>query len=598
MSDVKYTISVVDPLQHLFGIQIEFHPKSSEPVNLSLPNWLPGSYMIRDFAKHVLDFTAQDQDGPLVCTPTSKSSYSIKHNDKTITVSYHYYAFDLSVRKAYLDQQYGFINTASSCYQVDSHKDETCLVTIVKPSHYVAQHWVPAVGLTRTKDTELFSWGNYQAKSYIDFTDYPILMGKLDITKFEVEQVPHYMITAGKHFGDLSRVVNDLQPICEFQANVFGGLPSDVDEYLFLTMITDSGFGGLEHLNSTALVCSRYDIIKDSQPMTDGYQTFLSLCSHEYFHTWNVKRLKPKEFIPFDLNREVYTEQLWFYEGMTSYFDDYSLVATNTISPQTYLNTLAKTLTRVRRGDGETRQSVTESSYFSWTKFYQQDHTAPDQITSYYSKGALIACFADLSIRQHSAGQKTLAHLMNEAWQQWGANGVGTTQSGLESLFETYLNKADFETFKGLLYRASRIDLSNMLAEVGIDLNYFSQSKPNQWFIDGASEYNPEQPEFWLGATLALENGLHTVKQVLNNSPAERAGIAVGDQLVAFNQIKLPATDVESWFKKVQRKDGNQIHYFRKDSLMCAHLELKPSPAFVAQLRLKHEDKAKTWLNS
>lgn len=596
MSDVKYTITVVDPLQHLFGIKIEFQPKSSEAVHLSLPNWLPGSYMIRDFAKHVLDFCASDQDGPLLCTPTSKSGFNIEHNNKAITVSYHYYAFDLSVRKAYLDQQFGFINPASSCYQVDSHKEEQCEVLLKSPSHYVTQKWAPAVGLTSTGSTSLFKWGTYRADNYLDFTDYPILMGELDIAEFEVADVPHYVITAGQHFGSLSRVAKDLKPICEFQAEVFGGLPDDVGQYLFLTMVTDNGFGGLEHLNSTALVCSRYDIIKESQPMTDGYQTFLSLCSHEYFHTWNVKRLKPKEFIPYNLNHEIYTKQLWFYEGMTSYFDDYSLVATETITPQAYLNTLAKTFTRVRRGQGETRQAVVESSYFSWTKFYQQDHTAPDQIASYYAKGALIACFADLSIRQNSKGEKNLAHLMKDAWQQWGCNNKGTTQEGLEDLFKKYLSEKDFSTFVELLHQPTRIDLTQILAQVGVELGYFSQTKPNQWFVDGTVEHNSATSEIWLGAMLAIENGSHVVKQVLNNSPAERAGIANGDILIAVNQVKLPHTDVETWLNKIARADGNSIHYFRKDSLMCSSLDLEPSPAFVAQLRIANEENLKNWL--
>ena len=609
MSHVNYKIQVADPLQHIFKIEISFTPESESDVTLSLPNWLPGSYMIRDFAKHVLDFRAYDSKGSLSVSPESKSSYRVSHNNLPVTVEYHYYAFDLSVRKAYLDQQFGFINPASSCYEVKGFGHTPCHVEIVKPNHPLTNKWKVATGLTKTGQTQSFDWGHYEAKNYLDFTDYPILMGELDIAEFEVDQVPHYMVTAGKHFGSLERVVKDLKPICEFQKDVFGGLPSDVDQYLFMTMVTDNGFGGLEHLNSTALVCSRHDIIKENDELNDNYQTFLSLCSHEYFHTWNVKRLKPEEFIPYDLNQEVYTEQLWFYEGMTSYFDDYSLVATNTISLEKYLNTLAKSLTRVARGEGQTRQALTESSYFSWTKFYQQDHTAPDQITSYYVKGAALACFADLAIRANSDNKLTLADVMREAWQRWGQNNLGTSQAGLEELFAKYLSQNDFQTFIEQLHQPVRFDVVEVFEKFGVSLSYHHQQKQNEWFKETLMDSKAEapstckptdQPPMWFGAIVAVENGAVVVKQVLNNSPAQKAGIAVGDILVALNNTKIANADLETLMKNVAVKQeksyANLIHYFRKDVLLCANIELAESPKFVAQFAITNKDKLKAWL--
>ncbi|MDA8621771.1 PDZ domain-containing protein [Psychrosphaera sp.] len=608
MSTVNYQFSIEDPHAHLFNIKIEYTPVSGSEDELYLPNWIPGSYMIRDFSKHVLELKAYDENGSLVLTHIDKSKLTLKHNNKPVTVEYKYYAFDLSVRKAYLDQQYGFINPASSCFAIKGLEDQVCHVTLHKPTSHICQNWQPATGLTKSYGTKAFGWGDYSIEGYLAFTDYPILFGELDVASFEINQIPHHVVTVGQHFGSLSRVAKDLTPLCQFHVDMFGGLPTDVDQYLFLTMITDNGFGGLEHLNSTALVASRFDIIDDNSEFTDGYQTFLSLCSHEYLHTWNVKRLKPVEFIPYQLDKEVYTHQLWFYEGMTSYFDDFSLAATQTISNDTYLNTLAKALTRLERGKGQLRQSVTESSFLTWTKFYQQDDTAPDQIVSYYVKGAIIACFADIAIKKQSSGEQSLKDLMQAAWVKFGENNLGTTQQDLESLFSNFLSSEDYSTFLSLLYSKDKVDLKETFKRVGLDLNYAHQDKPNQWFKPVSVKHRQCEdtvqnklqtidPAPWLGAVLANVHGNIVVKQVLEGSPAQQAGIATGDILVAFNGLKISSEAIEPLLKGAIKESGNVIHYFRKDLLCCSEVRFQDNNNFVAGFTIEDKDKLAEWLN-
>lgn len=601
MSNVHYTISIHDPLAHLFKVEMRVTPIGSEPLQLSLPNWIPGSYMIRDFSKHILDIKAVDQHGELPLKALSKSQYHLHHREQDVSITYFVYAFDLSVRKAYLDQEFGFINTASSLFQVDQYAEQSCRVTLLPPHPDLSdcQDWRPASGLPSKNFATPFEYGDYEVPSYLELTDYPILYGELDIAEFSVANVPHYVVTVGRHFGDLNRVAKDLTPLCQYHIDTFGELPEDVDQYLFLTMVTDNGFGGLEHLNSTALVCSRFDIANSLQEIDEGYATFLSLCSHEYLHTWNVKRLKPKEFIPYPLSQEVYTEQLWFYEGMTSYFDDLSLVQTQTIEPKTYLDTLAKTFTRIEKGQGQIRQSVTESSFFSWTKFYQQDHTAPDQIVSYYQKGAAIACLTDALIQRQSDGALSLRDLMKQAWQQYGRNGVGTTQQELEQLFVQFIGAEHRTWLMDVLYQAKKIELAPLLAYFGLEVNLLAQTASTQTHgnigIDTKEDKATSVPN-WLGAVTAEKGGLLMVKQVLNDSPIERAGVAVGDELIALDGMRISSANLAQLLKRPYQNPVELI-YVRKDQVYKRDINMASSPTFLVQLRVKDQAKLNNWLN-
>lgn len=590
MAPIKYKVSIENPLKHQFKIQITFTPNTDKLMHISLPNWIPGSYMIRDFAKHVLELKAHDKNGELCLTTISKNRFAINHNQQEITVSYLYYAFDMSVRKAYLDQEFGFINPASALFCIDELKHQECLVELIKPNHPLITNWQPASGLSGVEHNECFAWGDYSANNYLELTDYPILFGELDVAEFSVADTPHYLVTVGQHFGDVQRAAQDLKPLCQYHIDMFDGLPQGVDKYLFLTMVTDNGFGGLEHLNSTALVCSRFDILNKDQDIDDNYTTFLSLCSHEYLHTWNVKRLKPKEFIPYQLEQEVYTKQLWFYEGMTSYFDDLSLVETNTITQEKYLEILAKALTRIEKGQGQLRQSVVESSLHTWTKFYQQDEGAADQIVSYYLKGTAIACLMDLIIKHDSQGKQSLRDLMNQAWHTYGKNQIGTTQEQLEALFKTFIGQDNHDLLHDVLYNTNKIDLTDAFAKVGVALTYHSQQ--NGTHLQGIindSENN------WLGCVTALNNNNLVVKQVLENSPAEQAGIAVNDHLIAIGNFRLNNTNIEKVLSTIEG-ETTTIHYFRKDKLYQSMLKVEVSPKFIASLVVQDADKAKAWL--
>ena len=427
MTDIQYTLSLANPNAHLFAVELTFSSQPQQQYQLSLPAWLPGSYMVRDFAKNIVELSAYNQRGEtIIAEKVDKQRWQVTANDSQVTIKYQVYAFDQSVRTAYLDNQRGFFNGSSMFLSVDELADKPITLTLL-PNDSLP-NWRVATGLTRAKQTSKFAWGDYQAEHYQHLIDCPVALGEFDCTEFTVEGVRHHLVFTSKHYGDTQRLADDVAKLCQHHINIFGEVP--FKEYWFITHLSEQGFGGLEHKNSTVLQASRFDLPNPLQPdeLSEQYKTFLSLCSHEYFHAWNVCRIKPKELTPYDLSQEVYTEQLWAYEGITSYYDDFSLYRAGIISFDDYLKLLSKTATRVYRGKGETKQSVAESSFYTWTKFYKQGPDAVNNIISYYTKGSLIALWLDLSLRIETNHQYSLDTLMRELWIHFGRPSIGTQQ--------------------------------------------------------------------------------------------------------------------------------------------------------------------------
>ena len=321
MDKVAFHFSITDVTSHYLDVTLSFTPATVAPVLLSMPAWIPGSYLIRNFARHLVAIHAADKHGALAIAAQDKHSWLLNHNQQPVTVSYRVYAFDLSVRACFINDEVAVINPAACCLAVEGLTDLPQQVTIAPVPG--KNDWQLATGLKRAANTALFSFGEYQADDYARLIDSPLLAGVLQSTYFDIAGVRHYQVYAGAVLADLARVSRDLQPICEQQCAVFGGLPADLTEYWFLNWVVDNGYGGLEHHNSTLLLLSRYDLPNPQQPveLSEEYQNYLALCSHEYFHTWWVKRAKPQIFVPYQLQSEQYTSQLWLYEGFTSYYN-------------------------------------------------------------------------------------------------------------------------------------------------------------------------------------------------------------------------------------------------------------------------------------
>jgi len=360
--NIQYTVNLYNPHAHIFKVTLEIAKPDTAGQVLSLPAWIPGSYMIRDFAKNIISIKAQSNNQQVSIEKLDKSTWKVEEVDAPILIEYEVYAWDLSVRSAHFDMTHAFFNGTSLFLMPHGFEEELCSVIIEPPANENYSQWKVATSL-KNKDIDALGFGTYQANNYDDLIDHPVEIGTHSEFEFIVEKTVHKMAFTGIHRANAERLKQDITKICQTHCTMFGELPK-IDEYLFLTMVTGDGYGGLEHRSSTSLMCSRDDLPLLTEPdePNEKYRNFLGLCSHEYFHTWNIKRIKPEVFSPYDLTTESYTRQLWAFEGITSYYDELALVRSKVISVESYLELIGQTITRVLRGKGRFNQSIAESS--------------------------------------------------------------------------------------------------------------------------------------------------------------------------------------------------------------------------------------------
>jgi predicted metalloprotease with PDZ domain len=586
---IQYQITPSNLNSHLFEVSIHFSSEANKNYTLSLPSWLPGSYMIRDFAKNIISITATDKEkNNLTLKAIDKQTWQITATGEQTTIHYQVFAFDLSVRTAYLDNQRGFFNGSSTFLAIEELRNQPCSVVISAPKNIT--NWRVATGLPRANNTEKYAFGEYFADDYAQLIDCPIAIGDFDSFEFIVEGVVHHMVFTSKHYGDRERMAQDVSKLCQHHITLFGEAP--FKEYWFITHLLADGFGGLEHKNSTILQASRFDLPNPNKPeeLSEDYKAFLSLCSHEYFHAWNICRIKPKAFIPYQLDKESYTEQLWAYEGITSYYDDFSLYRSGIISFEDYLAILSKAATRVYRGQGELKQSVTQSSFYTWTKFYQQGPDAVNNIVSYYVKGSLIALWLDLTIREKSAGKYSLDNLMKELWIHFGRPSIGTQQEDYINIANILCNEDISDDFYTLLNTATRVDLATMLKNVGVSFNASKFKELNKIDTIETTNYMP-----YIGAHYqSLPIGLK-VSQVLENSPAANTGLAVNDVIIAVDNMQVTEKSLQKIADYLPENSEVSCHYLRDDQLITHTLKFADSPLSGVTLREVDQRLSKKW---
>ena len=585
---IRYTITPSNPAAHLFRVSCTVATPDPAGQRFSLPVWIPGSYMIREFARNIVTITAEADGEAVRLDKLDKNTWQAAPvgPGKAITLSYDVYAWDLSVRAAHLDPTHGFFNGTSVFVAVHGQTDRPCRVDIDAPQGKACKDWRVATALSplpgdkggKTRHARTGGFGPYLAADYDELVDHPVEMGSFTHAEFDVGGVHHEFVITGRHDCDTARLCADVGRICAWQIELFGR-PAPVDRYLFMTMVVGDGYGGLEHRASTALLASRKDLPwPGMQGLPDGYKTFLGLCSHEYFHTWNVKRIKPAAFVPYDLDRENYTRLLWAFEGFTSYYDDLALARSGVIGPEDYLGLLGKTIANVLRGSGRHKQSVAESSFDAWTKYYRQDENAPNAIVSYYAKGALIALALDLQLREASHGKVSLDDVMRLLWQRHGQTGVGVAEDGLFELVAEVAERGapgSGRKLSGWLRRTvsgtGDLPLARLLKTFGVAYHTEAASK------------GPV-----LGVKLADGNGETRVVNVFDGGPAQLAGLSGGDVLVAVDGLKVGGADsVDAMLARRKPGERLQLHAFRRDELMRFDVKLAPAPESDVKLSLR-----------
>lgn len=570
---VRYTVRAAQPLAaHRFRLTAELARPAREGQRFWLPVWLPGSYLVREFARHIVTLHAHCGGRTVNVRKIDTHTWQCEGKlpaDAPLCVEYEVYAHDLSVRGAYLDGDRAFFNGSSLFLAFAGAEQLPCDVHLEGWEGMDVATTLPTHGKPAAR--------HYRAADYETLIDHPVAIGHFTRFTFEAGGVPHEIALWGQHDCDGARLTADLARICAWQQTLFG-TPAPFTRYLFLVHATANDYGGLEHRDSTALVTPRGDLPWSGMEGTpESYIRFLGLCSHEYFHSWNVKRIRPAAFTPPDLHRENFTRLLWVFEGFTSYYDDLALLRAGVISEADWRTLFAKNLTAVLTTPGRHCQSLAESSFDAWVKYYRQDENAPNALVSYYIKGALAAAAIDLRLRAESKGKTSLDHLMQRLWREHGqtGRGLGETEiydhlAALGDTIRPKLGSTLARWLRTLTEGTQDIDFPKLLAPFGLRLHW--KTEPHLTPAD-------------LGLrTTAVAGGTGIrLTHVLADSPAQTASLSAEDTLIACNTLRLdtPAT-LETLLRRHQAGDTLTLHYFRRDTLRQTTLTLPvPLPRSV-----------------
>ncbi|MES2353942.1 MAG: PDZ domain-containing protein [Pseudomonadota bacterium] len=581
-ASVRYRIVPKNPGAHLFEVTCSIDNPDPAGQIISLPTWIPGSYMIREFARNIVWLKASSNNWPITVEKIDKSTWHCASVSGTLTITYEIYAWDLSVRAAHLDETHGFFNGTSTFIMVHGKENDAVEVDIAPPAGDRYHDWQIATAMRRV-DAKPYGFGRYGADNYDELIDHPVEMGTFTLASLEACGVPHDIAITGRHRADLKRLSEDVKAICEYQINLFGQ-PAPMDRYVFLTMAVGDGYGGLEHRASTALICSRDDLPStQDKDRSEKYCGFLGLVSHEYFHTWNVKRIKPAAFLPYDLTRENYTRQLWAFEGITSYYDDLTLVRTGLLSREQYLATLAETITRVLRGSGRLKQSIADSSFDAWIKYYRQDENAPNAVSSYYTKGSLAALALDLTIRLATASSKSLDDVMRLLWQRYGSQGIGVPEGAIEKIADEVAGQNLAAFFELAVYGTDDLPLQELLAQFGVDLFL----RPAESASDkGGKAGKKEAPPLAVLGAKTSSNGEAKLTHIFDGGAAQASGLSAGDVVIAVDGLKVSGANLDNRIASYPADTTVSLHVFRRDELMTFEVMLKAASEDTCYLKI------------
>ncbi len=581
----RYHVSVDDPHAHLYGVSATFDGPFPKGLELRLPTWTPGSYLQREFARHVQEVAASDESGrTLPHRKVDKAGWCVDAGGASrVTVRMRVYANDLTVRTSHLDATHGFFNGANLfLYRPETAGRPVSLSIDAPPG------WAIATTLPRGQVP-----GTFEAADYDHLIDCPVEIGRHERIAFEACGVPHEVVLWGEGNHDPARLRDDLRTIAEAQAALMGGLP--FRRYLFIVHLTDKGRGGLEHRDSTTLLYPRFGF----RPRKE-YEEFLRLAAHEYFHAWNVKRIKPKAFDPYDLSREVYTRVLWAMEGFTEYYEILTLARAGLISRERMLAIFAEEISSLLRTPGRRLQSLAESSFDAWIKHYRPDENSANSSISYYRKGALVAWVLDLELRARTRNRRSLDDLMRLLFERHGDPGKGLPEEAYAKALAELAGGPMDDLLAAYVDGTAEIDFAAHLRHAGLVFRTRAAEGPDDKGGHPGKAKEGEVATVWLGLETKSDRGRAVVSAVLAGSPAARAGLSAGDELVAIDRWR---ADEKGWRARAnERKAGETlaVTVLRRDRLIEIPVVAATPPEDTAWIEVdpKATDEAREVLRS
>jgi predicted metalloprotease with PDZ domain len=534
--DINFTVSMSKPWTHL--IEVEMNVKWSQmpaALELKMPVWTPGSYLIREYARHVQDFAVKGANGqPLQWAKINKNTWQINtQGQNEVTAIYHVYANELTVRTNELNDDHAFWNNAALLLFPKGQLAAPSIVT-VRPY----KGWKVATGLPAAGGRQ----NTFRAENYDILYDSPFEVSNFKEISFSVQGKPHRFVFSGEGNYELKKVADDTAKIVEEAYKIFGELP--YNDYTFIVNLR--GGGGLEHLNSTALQFDRFGFKPESR-----YKQFLHLVAHEYFHLWNVKRLRPDALGPFDYENENYTKLLWFAEGGTAYYEGVLLRRAGLVGDKELLDEKADSIRQLQTRPGRFETSLEEASQDAWIKYYRQDENAVNNQISYYDKGDIVNMMLDITIRSASGGKRSLDDVLRYLYTEYFKKGRNYTPADLQKAAEIAAGTSLDDFFSKYVRDEAEIDYNGIVKAIGLELR-----------IDDS-----DKGKAYLGANLAEESGRLNVRSIPASTPAYEQGLNAGDQIVAIDGYRASQSFLQSYF--AERKPGDKVRLtvFRFDKL-------------------------------
>lgn len=559
---IEYTVSFDKVKSHYVSVAIDFDTKGKEFIDFKVPVWTPGSYKVREFGKGYENVRV---DGAVV-TRSNKNTWQIATNGaKKLTLCYDVYCFAVSARESYADENYAFLHSVSAFGYLKGYEDEKIILTLIPYSKWVNVE----VALPQKKtDGYVFSCQNYDL-----LADSPIALGTFDTVTYSSGGVPHTVVMMGQGNYDLEIIRTDFKKISDSQTAMMGEHPCK--RYTHFIYNVGSGGGGLEHLNSQTSVMQRWSYTNPSQ-----YQAFLGLVAHEYFHLWNIKRIRPIELGPFDYDKEVYTDMLWIAEGITSYYDDLTLLRIGKMNEDEYLNVLSSQINRLENTPGKNVMSLAHSSILTWIKAYLPNEESVNKTVSYYNKGMVAALLLDLEIRANSTN--SLDDVMTNLFSIYYKDKKrGFTHDEFIAVCSLVAGRDLQSFFDHTIFSTQSLNYSTIFGKFGLSIQ----------------DENAEKIEVWSGVISKQEVGKIIITTLYAGSPAVAAGLSVNDEIVALDGWRMD-TPLERHDTRYQPNDTVTITYARDGKLYATNLCYKQSPKVNYSIQLIDLNNAlyKDWL--
>lgn len=563
---VNYELSMPKPQNHYYHIKMELNDFNQKELNISLPVWAPGSYLVREFSKNINLVKAFDEKGnPLEIKKTRKNSWSIKKGNKqNVVIKYEVYAFELSVRTSFLDLTHGFVSGSGVFMFVEDYLDISGSLKVIPYEGFTK------VSTALPKAKEKFT---YHYSDYDQLVDCPIEIGNQIVFEFNAAGVKHTVAIYGDGNYVIEDLRNDMTKIIEEETKVFGQNPNK--EYLFIIHNVVNGQGGLEHKNSTTLSVNRWTY------SGSNYVKFLSLVAHEYFHLWNVKRIRPIELGPFDYNQENYTDLLWVMEGFTSYYDELILLRSGYYSQHQMLGKIESAINYVEGSEGSRVQPLAHASFDAWVKAYRPNENSSNTSMSYYSRGSIIAALLDVMIIENSNGKKCLDHFLQALYSNFYENkGRGFTSKEFKKELESFVGKNLDEFYAKYIDGTEIPSYSKIFGRIGVDVQDVSKSYPD------------------FGASISSSGGKAIIKSIRSNSAAEDAGLSVNDEIIGCNGYRVGKNDIESVMQSLENGDELELLISRDDILFSVEFKMtnRFKPKFYLTLTNEKPKLLNYWL--